>query len=80
MFSDPAVVALVTSKFVAVKADPRASNFTAETMNYKLTQYVPEVVLLTTDLEVLGRLNGFAEADEAQQLLEAAIRQTNPGS
>ncbi len=72
VFSDRRVASL-QEKFVVVKADPRSSSFDRRTYQFKSTRYVPEIVLLSPDQRLLGRLDANATVESAQAALSAAL-------
>ena len=55
MFSDARIQELAV-EFVCVKVDPRQPGVNSEAFEYKSTRYVPEVVFLDPDGEVVERL------------------------
>ena len=55
MFSDSRIRELA-EQFICVKVDPRDRNADRAAFEYKSTRYVPEVVFLSPDGEVVGRL------------------------
>lgn len=72
MFSDSKVAGLL-KQFIVVKADPRSLSFDSGMRRHKVTRYVPEVVLLSPDEEVLGRFDSRASVTEVRRLLQAAL-------
>jgi len=56
-------------EYVRVKVDPRATDADRSAYKYKSTRFVPEVVLVRPDGNVLGRLDtAAAPSDAARQL------------
>ena len=55
MFSNSRIQELA-EQFICVKADPRDRNVDQAAFEYKSTRYVPEVVFLSPDGEVVARL------------------------
>ncbi len=74
MFSLPEVRSLL-DRFVLLKVDPRNPGAGAPASEWKSTRYVPEVVLLSPEGEVLDRIDESSElsADGARAVLTAAL-------
>ena len=71
MLSDDRIRKL-SKEFICVKVDPRSPGEGKTAFEFKSTQYVPEVVFLAPDLEVLGRLEGRSP-DEVLAEMQAAL-------
>ena len=80
MFSKSSIADLVSNQFVAIKADPKSPTFDQDVMRkYKSTPFVPEVVLIGPDEQVLGRLHSGASVDQARDALQTALKAVKPG-
>jgi hypothetical protein len=68
VFSNPKVLELAKD-FVAYKADPQSATVDQDSFRHKSTQYVPEVVFLSPQGEVVRRLE-----DESVEGTVAAMK------
>lgn len=67
MFSDSRIQELA-KEFVCVKVDPRERGVDRTPFRYKSTRYVPEVVILSSEGEVLGRIEEHTAAGVAAKM------------
>ena len=72
MFSDSRIVKLA-EEFVCVKVDPRVRAEYEAASEYKSTRYVPEVVFLDPQGEVVGRLEDRS-VEGAASAMEQVLR------
>jgi hypothetical protein len=74
VFSNEQVLELAR-RFVCMKADPADRGLDRSVFAHKATRYVPEVVFLSPDEEVLGRLDtGRLDPEAAAAQLEAVLK------
>ena len=71
MFSQESIRSLL-DQFICVKIDPKKPGFDRDTLRYKSTRYVPEVVLLDPDGEVIDHLEDRS-VDGAAYTLETVL-------
>src|SRR6185312_8408502 len=76
-FRDPAVVKLLNEQFIPVKID--AAREAGLTQALQIHSY-PTLIFAAPDGRILGRHEGFMEADRFNQQLSRALKESTPAS